>query len=74
MADPTAPRGTQPEKDLIASNLLAFLRENVSEGQEAEVAINPELRAIVVHLDGELLLSCTFDELLKGSTGARNYN
>ncbi|MGH2806277.1 MAG: hypothetical protein ACRDKT_03280 [Actinomycetota bacterium] len=54
------------QEALIAHNLTTFLADNLKEGQEAELAINPELRHILVFVDGELVLTCGFDELLAG--------
>jgi hypothetical protein len=54
------------QEELISRNLTRFLADNLKEGQEAELAINPELRRILVFVDGELVLTCGFDELLAG--------
>lgn len=54
------------QEELISRNLTRFLQDNLKEGQEAELAINPELRHILVFVDGELVLTCGFDELLAG--------
>ena len=50
----------------IATNLTNFLRTNLKPGQNADVAINNDLRHVLVFVDGELALTCSFDELLKG--------
>ena len=60
------------EKDLISANLLAFLRANIKEGEEAEIAIHPELRRVLVFVDDELVLTCGFDDLLAGPGGSVN--
>ncbi len=54
------------QEELISQNLRRFLQANLKEGQEAEVAIHPELRHLLVFVDDELVLTCGFDELLAG--------
>lgn len=49
-----------------AENLLEFLRTAVGPGQEAEIAINHELNALLVFVDGEVALSCSLDDLKTG--------
>jgi hypothetical protein len=49
----------------IASNLTVWLYDNVPEGREAYVAINHELRAILVFCMGEPILCASFDELAR---------
>lgn len=61
-----------PDEDLISKNLVDFLRANLKEGQEAEVAIHPELRRVLVFVDDELVLTCGFDELLAGPGASLN--
>jgi hypothetical protein len=61
-----------PDEDVISRNLVEFLRANLHEGQEAEVAIHPELRRVLVFVDDELVLTCGFDELLAGPGGSLN--
>ena len=60
------------ERDLISANLFKFLRANVKEGQEVEVAMNPELRRVLVFVDDELILTCGFDDLVAGPGGSVN--
>ena len=48
-------------EELISRNLMEFLRANLKEGQEAEVAIHPELRRVLVFVDDELVLTCGFE-------------
>ena len=60
------------QEELISRNLVALLRANLLEGQEAEVAIHPELRRVLVFVDDELVLTCGFDELLAGPGGSLN--
>lgn len=60
------------QEELISENLVAFLRANVKEGQEAEIAVHPELRRVLVFVDDELVLTCGFDELLAGPGGSLN--
>lgn len=54
------------QEQLISRNLARFLEANLKEGEEAEVAIHPELRHVLVFVDGELVLTCGFDELIAG--------
>ena len=51
---------------LISRNLTEFLRANLEPGQEAELAIHPQREEVLVFVDDELVLTCTFDELLAG--------
>ena len=55
------------DSQALASNLTNFLRANLKPGQDADVAINPELRHVLVFVDGELALTCGFDDLLVAS-------
>lgn len=68
----TSPAMSPDQEELISRNLLALLRANLNEGQEAEVAIHPELRRVLVFVDDELVLTCGFDELLAGPGGSLN--
>ena len=61
-----------PDEDVISRNLVEFLRANLEEGQEAEVAIPPGMRRVLVFVDDELVLTCGFDELLAGPGGSLN--
>lgn len=54
------------QEQLISRNLARFLEANLKEGEEAQVAIHPELRHVLVFVDGELVLTCGFDELIAG--------
>jgi hypothetical protein len=49
-----------------AENLMEFLRTAVGPGQEAEIAINHDLNALLVFVDGEVALTCSLDELKNG--------
>lgn len=60
------------QEELISRNLVAFLRANLKEGDEAEIAIHPELRRVLVFVDDELVLTCGFDDLLTGPGGSAN--
>lgn len=67
----TARLGSAGEHRLMAisdaaDNLLEFLRSAVGPGQEAEIAINHERNALLVFVDGELVLSCSLGELRNG--------
>lgn len=68
----TFERMSPDQEELISRNLVALLRANLVEGQEAEVAIHPELRRVLVFVDDELVLTCGFDELLAGPGGSLN--
>ena len=57
---------------LMSSNLVSWLRDNVPEGEDADVAINPELRAILVFIRGRPVLSCSFEDLLGYPGSAMN--
>ena len=48
----------------ISRNLVRFLRDAVRPGEEASVAINNELRAVIVFIDGKPVLQCSFEELI----------
>jgi hypothetical protein len=54
------------EAAIISHNLVQFLRGVVKEGQEAEVAMHPELRLVRVYVDDQIVLACSFDDLLNG--------
>ena len=54
-----------PDADM-AHNLVALLQQVVEPGQDADVAINPELRRVLVFVGDELVLSCSFDDLVSG--------
>lgn len=60
------------QEELISRNLVEFLRANLKQGQEADVAIHPELRRVLIFVDDELVLTCGFDELLAGPGGSLN--
>lgn len=50
----------------MTSHLVEFLQANVKPGQEATVAVNRSLNAVLVYIDGELALSCSMDDLIGG--------
>lgn len=56
----------------MSRNLVLWLRDNVPEGEDADVAINPELRAVLVFVQGRPVLSCSFEDLLKDPGSALN--
>ncbi|HET7483225.1 MAG TPA: hypothetical protein VFK89_10230 [Actinomycetota bacterium] len=60
------------EEQLISTRLTEFLRANIKPGQEYEVAIHPILRRVLVFLDADLILSCSFEELIAGPGGSPN--
>lgn len=62
----------EPRAEAISRNLLALLRATVRPGREAAVAINPGLRRILVFADGELVASCSFDDLVGGPGASVN--
>jgi hypothetical protein len=57
---------------LISQNLTAFLQQNLKPGQEAELAIHQERQEVIVFVDGEPILNCSFDDLLAGPGGSVN--
>lgn len=57
---------------LISRNLTEFLQRNLKPGQEAELAIHKEREEIIVFVDGEPILNCSFDDLLAGPGGSVN--
>lgn len=57
---------------LISCNLTAFLERNLKPGQDAELAIHRERQEVIVFVDGEPILNCTFDDLLAGPGGSIN--
>ena len=57
---------------IISHNLTEFLRLNLKPGQEAELAIHQEREEVIVFVDGEPILNCTFDDLLAGPGGSVN--
>lgn len=58
--------------DLISKSLVRFLQANIGPGQEAEVALNKELEQLIVFVDGEPILSCSFADLAAGLGGSSN--
>ena len=54
------------ETDDMTKHLVEFLQANVKPGQEATVAVNRSLNAVLVYIDGELALSCSMDDLRAG--------
>ena len=49
--------------DAVFCNLTSLLTGVIGTGREADVAISPQLDAVVVFADGELVLSCNLSEL-----------
>lgn len=60
------PHEANPRRDRIAENILEFLRSVVKPGDEFDVAVHPELEQVIVFINGEPALNCTFDELIAG--------
>ncbi|MFN2525502.1 MAG: hypothetical protein ABR505_04470 [Actinomycetota bacterium] len=58
--------GSPEEADAMTKHLVEFLQANVKAGQEATVAVNRALNAVLVYIDGELALSCSMDDLRRG--------
>jgi hypothetical protein len=54
------------EEEKISENLMALLRSNLRPGDEAQIAVNKDLRQVLVFVDGRLILTCSFDDLLAG--------
>ena len=48
----------------VSRNLVEFLRETLRPGQHADVAINNELQAVIVFIEGDPVLQCSFEELV----------
>jgi hypothetical protein len=53
-------------RNLIAEHVLQFLRAVMGPGDECDVAVHPEREQVVVFINGEPALDCTFDELIAG--------
>lgn len=66
------PTADSDDGERIASHLVSLLSVAVRPGQEVQVAVNRELRAVIVWVDDEVLLSCSFDELLSKSPTSPN--
>jgi hypothetical protein len=49
-----------------AENLVALLREIVTPDQDVDVAVHPELRRVLVFAGDDVVLSCSFDDLIAG--------
>ena len=52
--------------DAISHNLLALVQAVVRPDQPVDVAVHPELRRVLVFAGDELVLACSFDDLLDG--------
>ncbi len=48
----------------VLRNLTSLLTGVIGTGREADVAISPQLDAVVVFAEGELVLSCDLSELV----------
>lgn len=57
---------------LFAANIAEFLRRNLKPGQEADLAIHNEREEVIVFVDGEPILNCTFDDVVAGPGGSPN--
>jgi hypothetical protein len=53
-------------QEKFSLNLLEFLKRSLSEGQNADVAINPELEQVNVFVDDDLVLAGSFDDVASG--------
>ena len=51
-------------KDAVLRNLASLLTGVIGTGREADVAISPQLDAVVVFAESELVLSCNLSELV----------
>jgi hypothetical protein len=49
--------------DAVSRNLASLITGVICTGREADVAISPQLDAVVVFAEGELVLSCDLSEL-----------
>ncbi len=61
-----------PRRDAVGRSVLQFLREHMRPGDEAEVALHPELEAVVVFINGDAVLTCSFNDLVAGAGGSLN--
>ena len=50
--------------DAVFRNLTSLLTGVIGTGREADVAISPQLDAVIVFAQGELVLSCNLSELV----------
>lgn len=60
------------DDEVITQNIYRLLREHVHEGDEAEVAINNDLEAVIIFINGEARVVCSFDDLLAYPGAALN--
>ena len=51
-------------KDAVLSNLASLLTGVIGSGREADVAISPQLDAVVVFAESELVLSCNLSDVI----------
>jgi|GEM_PF-3455774 len=51
-------------RDAVFRNLASLLTGVIGTGREADVAISPQLDAVVVIAEGELVLSCNLSEFV----------
>jgi hypothetical protein len=51
-------------KDAVLRNLASLLSGVIGSGREADVAISPQLDAVVVFAESELVLSCNLSDLV----------
>ena len=54
--------------DAVFRNLTSLLTGVIGTGREADVVISPQLDAVVVFAEGELVLSCDLSELVAERT------
>ncbi len=71
-AFPTVYRVDEEQSRAISRNLTAFLAANLEKGQQAQVAIHRESESVVVFVNGEPILTCSFNDLRAGPGGSIN--
>ena len=55
------------ETQTISRNIVALLRSAVkTKDDHADVAVNAELRRVIIFVNDEPVLTCSYDELLNG--------
>ena len=60
--------------DAVFRNLTSLLTGVIGTGREADVAISPQLDAVVVFAEGELVLSCNLSELVASGAAPSEYS
>jgi hypothetical protein len=58
-------------KDAVLRNLASLLTGVIGTGREADVAISPQLDAVVVFAESELVLSCNLSDLVVSGAASK---